>query len=824
MGVGDANFWQSASEVLLASSSGGLNSAVWVVDDQGATVFITDAAAQILGYAPVQMIGHRLLDYIHRDERDLAEQRLARTKSGLGEHIVATYTHATGKPVSVRVSSRPVFDGEEYLGIIATLDPVEISLVNSENAERLVSQQYELFARRRLSARLEMVADNLSEIVVIVGPDLRFEWVSKATETILGYSNHEMVGTLVTDYVHSDDIAMVSEFFSVLLSRPASESSIEIRLHCRDGSWVVAEGKVFNKLDVPDLACLFLRVADVTEKRNAEVALRDSEARYRGIVDNASDAIVTIEYGKIASFNAAASELVGVQPDAAVGKPVSEVFDSANIELGAKLFEERSNDDVVRFELVAHHSDGHAFPASVAISRSRSGTRITVVMRDLTDQRAYETQLQLMASRDPLTGLPNRIRIIEHIDQAMARARRHETAIAVLFLDLDRFKVVNDSLGHDAGDRLLLAASARIGAAIRDSDTLGRLGGDEFVVLCEDVVSSTEVAEIAKRIQVAFDAPFTLGRSEAFVTVSIGIALSDGVADRPSDLLRNADASMYQAKRAGRNRYEVFDESSRLTAHARLDFESAVRRCVERNELRLEYQPIFDLHTGAITGAEALVRWDRGPLGIVGPEDFIRSADEIGVSGTIGNWVCERAFRDCFAWQSVAPETTVSINISARQLMSERFVEDVAAIAHRVGISPTLVSLEVVERGLIDNPGRCQLTLESLSKLGFRMSLDNFGAGTLCLVYLRKFSFDVLKIDRTFIKSIDTGDDAEIIAAIVQLAHNLGMVVIAEGLECETTLAAVSTIGCEMAQGYLLARPQSVEELRGLMSSTTVKG
>jgi diguanylate cyclase (GGDEF)-like protein len=437
----------------------------------------------------------------------------------------------------------------------------------------------------------------------------------------------------------------------------------------------------------------------------------------------------------------------------------------------------------------------------------------------MTYQRAFEAQLEALALHDTLTGLPNRRRLIERIDEAINRTRRHHGLLAVLFLDLDRFKVVNDSLGHDAGDLLLTLAAARIAGVIRETDTLARLGGDEFVVLCEEVESVGEITDIAQRISRALDASFDIRGSEAFVTVSIGIAMWTGGPETPLDLLRNADTAMYRAKDGGRNRFEIFDEAMQAWAAARLDYESALRRAIERNELRVHYQPIVRLGDGAVLGAEALVRWDRGDLGLVAPGEFIALAEETGLIVPIGAWVLEQACRDCLDWQSVAPGVAVSVNLSPRQIATHDIVAVVSAIMSDVGIDPSLVRLEITESVVMEDAPRNLDTLHALRDLGVGLALDDFGTGYSSLTYLRRFPIDTLKIDQSFVRSLGESSDTTIVHAIVDLAHALGLTVVAEGIDSDAKLAALQAIGCEIGQGFLFARPEPVAVLRGRLTA-----
>ena len=430
------------------------------------------------------------------------------------------------------------------------------------------------------------------------------------------------------------------------------------------------------------------------------------------------------------------------------------------------------------------------------------------------DRAAHTEQLGYLALHDTLTGLPNRSLAVNRLEHALKRLGEHESMVAVLFIDLDRFKVVNDGLGHDTGDELLVAASRRLGAALRRQDTVARFGGDEFVVLCEDLVDEQQAEELADRAARALARPFRLGRSEVIVSASVGIAVTQSAAHGADDLLRNADAAMYRAKRRGGAGYELFDEAMQTQAVTRKLTERALHQALDRDELRLLFQPQFDLRTGVRVASEALLRWTHPVRGTVAPADFLRVAEETGAIVPIGEWVLDQACAQARRSLTDGPQRSplcVSANLSTRQLLRPGFPRLVESTMQRHGIDPETLCLEVAEATLLDDVDATHTALRALKERGVRLAIDDFGTGGSSLTYLRQFPFDELKVDRSFIASLgkSRADDA-IVAATIDMAHALDMVVAAEGVENESQLVQLTELGCDRAQGFHLGRPDSL--------------
>ncbi len=441
---------------------------------------------------------------------------------------------------------------------------------------------------------------------------------------------------------------------------------------------------------------------------------------------------------------------------------------------------------------------------------------------DITKRKLAEEQLLHDAFHDALTGLSNRALFINRLRHTIKRAKRREDYVfAVLFLDLDRFKVINDSLGHNVGDQLLIAFVRRLEACLRSVDTVARLGGDEFVILLEDITDVCDATHAAKRIQKELALPFNLGGHEVFTTMSIGIALSTTGYNQPEELLRDADAAMYRAKSLGKARYEIFDPVLHTRALTLLQVENDLRRAVEREEFQIHYQPIVELETGKLRSFEALVRWQHPNQGLVSPAAFIPVAEETGLIVPIGYWILRSACRQLHVWQVRFPANqllTISVNLSGKQFSQPDLIQQIDQILQETGLDASSLSLEITESMIMENDESAIATLLQLRDLGVKLSIDDFGTGYSSLGRLHHFPINVLKIDRSFVSGLGVNEgNLKIIEAIVTLAHQLDMEVTAEGVEMAEQLAQLRKLKCEYGQGYFFSRPLDSQAAEALI-------
>ena len=458
-------------------------------------------------------------------------------------------------------------------------------------------------------------------------------------------------------------------------------------------------------------------------------------------------------------------------------------------------------------------------------SKATDETHLVLQVQDITERKHSEQRLLHDAFHDPLTSLPNRALFIDHVKLTISRARRHgERTFAVLFIDLDRFKIINDSLGHLAGDQLLVGVARRIESCLREGDTVARVGGDEFTVLLEDLQDVEEAVTVVERIQHEVSAPFTIDGHEVFTTLSIGVAPGSTEYADPEDILRDADTAMYRAKTLGKARHEVFDKAMHAFAVNLLQIETDLRKALDREQFFLVYQPIVGLDDFSICGFEALVRWQHPERGLISPMDFIPVAEETGQIVAIGEWALVEACRQMTHWHRRFPlqfPFFISVNLSTRQFSEPGLVARVGEILNTTLLNPRSLKLEITESAVIENIDKTTDLLKQLRALGVQLSIDDFGTGYSSLSYLHRFPIDTLKIDRSFVTRMsDNSENVEIVRTIVMLAQTLGMDVVAEGVETKEQLKMLRQLGCEYGQGYYFSKPLGAEEAERIIAET----
>jgi PAS domain S-box-containing protein len=579
---------------------------------------------------------------------------------------------------------------------------------------------------------------------------------------------------------------------------------------------------------------------DVLERRKAE------DRFYKAFNANPEPiAIATIPEERYLDVNESFLLVTGFQREQVIGRTASELDFWTVPEERARFIETLSEQGRVRdLEIAFNTKSGEKRTGLESAEIIDVGGQVCMlaILKDVTELKQAQEKLVHDAFHDPLTNMPNRALFLDRLEKTVARAKRHEDyKFAVLFIDIDRFKIVNDSLGHHAGDELIIQFSKRILHSLRledvisrpttphspadewntKDDTLARLGGDEFTVLLDDLRSPTDSIRVASRIQQSLVEPFVIAGQEVFTTASIGIAASSQSYASAADVLRDADIAMYRAKAQGKARCEVFDQATHDQAVGRLKLETDLRRALEREEFRVYYQPIVSLTSGKIAGFEALVRWERPGVGIVCPEEFISVVEEMGLIVFIGNWVLRKACDQAHRWHLANPGErllTMSVNVSGRQFKQPDIVEQVEKIVRETQVDPAAIKLEVTETVTMDNAERTIRIVNGLKNLGVRLSIDDFGTGYSSLSYLRRFPIHTLKIDRSFVQNLASNpENLEIVRTIIGLARNLGIDVVAEGAETEDEIKQLKALECDFGQGYFFSRPVDSEQADNLL-------
>jgi diguanylate cyclase (GGDEF)-like protein/PAS domain S-box-containing protein len=610
--------------------------------------------------------------------------------------------------------------------------------------------------------------------------------------------------------LHPDDRQWVLE----LLDRARTAGTgfeCEHRLVRPDGTIRVLQARGEVHRDGAGRAATMVGTAqDVTDRNRAQQGMQ----RLAAIVQSSSDAIYSVAPDRtVTSWNAGAERLLGRPAAEMLGHPVTNVWPPEQLEANRSMFERAFAGEVItEFETVRVHRDGTRVAVALSWSpiKDNSGaiTGVSVIARDITQRKQLEEQLVRQALHDPLTGLANRALFGDRLEHALARGRRPGASVAILLIDLDGFKDINDSLGHDAGDDLLTIAGMRLQGHARASDTVARLGGDEFGVLLEDITAA-EAVRSAEVLLEGLATPIVLRDRDLTPAASIGIAIAAG--EDAETLLRNADTAMYAAKRQGKGGYAIFELAMHATVVERLDLAADLSRAVEKGQLHLCYEPQTNLGSGRIVGLEALVRWRHPTRGKVSPGEFIPLAEETGMIVPIGRWVLREACRQAKAWQEQWPATpplAIAVNLSARQLQYPGIVDEVSAALAAADLDPPSLVLEITETAIMEQLDAAITILIELRRLGVRLALDDFGTGYSSLSYLQRLPVDIIKLDRTFVSGVaGSTEDSALARGILTLGQTLGLETVAEGIETAEQLAALRELGCQLGQGYFFARP-----------------
>jgi diguanylate cyclase (GGDEF)-like protein/PAS domain S-box-containing protein len=799
----------------------------------------------MLGYSPEEGISHpeHWLEIIHPEDRERVLAEDDRTDETL-EPFEAEYRMIAkdGRVVWIRDQAVIVRD-EHHRPLL--WQGVMFDVTQRKEAEEALRQSEELYR-----TVMEQAAENIFLVDV---ETKRILEANAALHRSLGYALEELKDMTLYDIVAHDQQSVDRNIRHILAE--GRHLIGERRYRRKDGSFVDVEVSA-SAISYGGGEAMCIVAHDITERKKAEEALRGSEASLAEAQRMAhlgswewdvrtgevwwSDEVFRIHGFEPHAFVPTFEKLLDVvHPEDR--KMLSQAVEAALHEDQPYDFEHR---------IVRPDGEVRVLHRKAEVMRDEGGEPLRMVgaVHDVTERKALEEQLQHQALHDPLTSLPNRTLFTDRLRQALARAKRRGSEVAVLFMDLDNFKVINDSLGHKMGDRLLIAVSKRVKAVLRPEDTVARLGGDEFIFLLEDTDMKRAI-RVAERVSERLREPFSLGRRRLFISVSIGIASGNVKGKYAADLLRNADLAMYRAKYSGKARYAVFEEAMKTRALERLELEHGLRRALERDEFRLHYQPQMLLDVSLqqylrsmrsraivssrvpraprITAVEALVRWEHPEHGLLPPAEFVSLAEETGLIVPIGELVLEKACRRGNEWQESLPadrSLAVCVNLSAKQFREPKLTETVSRVLRETGLDPTCLHLEITESTAMSDAPATVATLEDLKALGVRMVIDDFGTGYSSLSYLERFPVDYVKIDRSFVGKVEEDPGAtDLVFGMVSLAHALGIKVIAEGVETEGQLVRLQRMRCDLAQGIYFSEPLSGEAV-GMLLETNVHG
>jgi diguanylate cyclase (GGDEF)-like protein/PAS domain S-box-containing protein len=665
------------------------------------------------------------------------------------------------------------------------------------------------------------IVDRSSELLLVADGDGRVRSANAAFERVLGSAPVSLVGTEMLQLFHPDDRAALGEMFGRRSAGSGVAETVDARIRAADGSWHVMETAGTNMFDDAAIGGFVVSMRDVTERRQLEVVVQENEARYGELFDGARDAIYIADLdGRFRLVNPAAELLTGYSRSELLAMHLMDLVAPDDAAQAADVLAQRiAGDSEEPFELRLITKDGTCVFAEVSgrvVAPEGGRSRLEGIVRDTTERHRLEDQLRYQSLHDELTGLANRSLLRDRLGHALARSARDNVRIAVLLLDLDTFKSINDSLGRVAGDGILVELAERLRLLLRAGETLARLDGDEFAVVAEGMRDRHDVVALAQRVQTAFSVPFAVGETTAKLAGSIGISMSGGAAT-PGDLLRDADIAMYRAKAHARGGFEFFDPALRVELLRNLELDKALEDALRDHDLEVRYQPIVSLSDGTILAVEALARWIHPTLGPVRPDEFIPVAEKSGLIVPLGRYVIAEAARQAAQWHRKQPGTLplgVFVNVSARELADPGFVKFVSDTLNEHDLDAADIALELTERVFIDD--RDDVVSQSLSDLtegGTQMVLDDFGTGYSALASLQRFPLAAVKIDRYFMTAIQRpGDEAPIVRAVVGLCRTLGLRVVAEGVETDVQLEFLRRLGCDAAQGFLLGRPQSASD------------
>ncbi|CAB4686557.1 MAG: EAL domain-containing protein [Actinobacteria bacterium] len=716
------------------------------------------------------------------------------------------------------VRSKHALSDVEHNAVLALCRESAIAFRSVDLTEQQVLQRSE--------ERFGALIDNSSDIVLVLQEDLSCSYISPVAARLLGYPAISFKEFDLLALVHRDD--RTAALSLIKHAKQGSSETSEVRLRHFAGTYAWFEIGGTDLSDDPSINGLVLNAREIGDRKMAEERLLHSEARFKALVQNSTDLVIVLDpCGSIRYASPSVEAAVELPAEQIHGRQMGDVFAESTLPIEALLDPSQPvhgwNSAAIEFGFRSLTGDWRVLETTLTDLRDEPAVGGLVLnARDITDRKHMDDLLLHQANHDELTGLPNRRRLLDLLTQTLQR-NSGTTTVSALLIDIDNFKEINDSLGHAFGDRLLLAIAARLTGLLDPGDAAARIGGDEFVVAFERAHGEKPTTDLCEHILTTLSAPFIIEGRELSVTASAGLAFDHDRSNSAELLLQNADTAMYKAKGLGKRQVVVFESFMHTATFDRLELRADLARAVAQEQFEAFYQPIVQLETRKIVGAEALVRWRHPERGLVGPGLFIPLAEESGLIAPIGEFMLNTACTDLGAWRhefgQLVEDFTISVNLSVQQLHDRRIVGKVSDILERTGLPAERLVLEVTESTLITDTEMIASTMQQLRSFGTRLAIDDFGTGYSSLGYIQQFEFDVLKIDKTFVDDLDSFTNQRIVTAVLQLAEQLGVKTIAEGIEEELQGELLKALGCKLGQGYLYAKPMPANEFRELLQT-----
>ena len=784
---------------LLQSVISNSSTMIWMLDKDGIFTLSDGQGLREIGLIPGQLVGQSIFNVYANHPGMINDARRA-----LQGELVQSQQKVDGR--SFQISYIPLFNhAQQIQGTVGVATDISQLLDGQQQVRR--SQQ-----------ELESILRNMQDTLYRLDNTGRFVHVSGASVRLIGYTSAELLGRDVAEFYF--DPQGRERFLEVLSKNYGEVENHEILLRHKDGSpvWVSINAHYYFN-EEGKVAGIEGTTRNVTRQHQAEELTRTLSSALEQTADlvmiaNRQGRITYVNSGFVKATGYTAAEAIGQNTNLLVsGKQSAQFYKN----LWTTILLGNAFSDV----FINRRKNGELYYEEKTITPLRDAdgmiTHFVSTGKDITERMQTQERLRFMAHHDALTELPNRTLFLDRLKQAMARARWHTRKVAVMFMDLDRFKTINDTLGHNVGDQLLIKLTQRLAANVRAGDTVARFGGDEFAIMLDDIASEQDVSYIAKKILTALAPAIEINQRELFISASIGISIFPVDGEDPEVVLRNADVAMYRAKELGRNNYQFYSSEMSARAFERLALENALRYALQRNEFFLLYQPQIDARNGRLTGVEALLRWRHPDMGVVMPSDFVTLLEETGMIVDVGEWVLREACLQAVQWHRDGIKLRVSVNLSGRQFNDPNFLQCVESILEETGIKPNYLELELTESMLMRNNSQTIHALEVLGKRGVLFAIDDFGTGYSSLSYLRRFPINTLKVDHSFIRDVTLdSDDAAIATAIIVMAQSLGLDVIAEGVENIEQLTFLQTLDCHTMQGFYFSAavpPHKISEM-----------